>query len=270
MSNDVIPPGGEGEIKATLHPKGVHTEISKNIVVVTNDPAQPRFSLTMKGSLLVDVVAQPRSVSLLNLAPGEPGTGTVSVQLAQGSTATVEAFHIEDTKNFSVREIETEPGSLATYEVRFAGRDEVGTSATNLVLETTGEHTPELTIPVRATAAANLTYPKRVVLIGQDGKYERNIRLSTRRGDPPKVGEVDDPDGLLDIEVLEPTATSVEIALRLREGEATKVDERTVHTLRLHTSDRDLPEIEIQYQFRSARTPTRTKTAKGVQVRKGR
>ncbi len=252
----MIPPGGEGQIQATLHPKGGHTEISKNIVVISNDPEQPRLSLTMKGSLLVDMTAEPRSVALLNLAPGEAGTGTFSVRRGEGSTATITSVTIQDTTHFSVREVDAEAGALATYEVRFAGRDEAGTSATNVIVETTGEHTPELAVPVRASAAANLTYPKRVVIIGRDGQFERTIRLSTRRGDPPKVTKVEDPDRLLDIDIGEPTATSVDIDLRLREAKVGTIDERTMHTLRLHTNDRDEPKIEIQYQFRSARAPT--------------
>ena len=64
----MIPPGGEGEIKVTLRPKGTHTKISKNIVVYSNDPEQPRFTLTMKGTLLVDMIAQPPSVAIFDLA----------------------------------------------------------------------------------------------------------------------------------------------------------------------------------------------------------
>lgn len=148
----MIPPGGEREIKVTLRPKGRHTEITKNVVVFSNDPEQPRFTLTMKGTLLVDMVALPPPVSMMNLAPGEPRAASVSVERSQGSTATVKSVRVEDTKRFSIREIETQPGALATYEVRFAGGD-VGTTATKVIVETTGENTTIRTSPSSSSSA---------------------------------------------------------------------------------------------------------------------
>lgn len=204
----------------------------------------------MKGSLLVDVEAVPDSLQLMNLAPGEAGVVNVSVQRVQDSTATVKSVRIEDTEKFSIREIETQPGALVTYEVRFAG-GKVGTHSTKVVVETTGKHTPKLSIPVRANAATNLTYPKRVNLTRRgDGTVDQNLRISTRRGDPPKIGKVEDPDGLLDIEVLAPQGPSVNIRLRLRDG--AKIDEKKTHELVVHTNDPDEPKVEIEYVLKSA------------------
>lgn len=251
----MIPPGGEGEIKVTLKPKGGQTTIEKGVVVFTNDPEQPQFTLTMKGRLLVDVEAVPPSVQMMNLAPGEAGTATVSVERSKDSAATVKSVRLEDTKRFSMREIEAEPKALATYEVRFVG-GKVGTAATKLIVETTGEHTPTLTIPVRASAVANLVYPKRVVLTRRgDGKFEQNLRISTRRGDPPKIGKIEDPDGLLDIEVLPPEGPAVVIRLRVRD--TAKIDEKAKHALRVHTDDPDEPKIELEYNLRTAPAASR-------------
>jgi hypothetical protein len=249
----VIPPGGEGEIKVTLRPKGQHTEISKNIIVLSNDPEQPRFTLTMKGSLLVDVIAEPVKLMLRDLAPGEPGTETLSLLRTEGSTATVESIRIEDTDRFSIRELETEPGALATYEVRFAGRKEVGASTTSIIVATTGESTPELKIPVHASVAFNLRYPKRFGFTRRDGRpLEQTVRITTRRGDAPKLGKVEDPDGLLDIEVLEPEGPTTSIRVRVREDEPTEQDEGVPHTLIVHTDDPDEPRLEIEYRVNAA------------------
>jgi hypothetical protein len=250
----VIPPGGEGEIQVTLRPKGGHPEITKNVVVLSNDPVEPRFTLTMKGTLLIDMVAQPASVSIPNLAPGEPGTASFSVERSQGSTATVKSMRVEDAELFSIREIETQPGALATYEVRFSGRDGVGTSATSAIIETTGDNTPQLVIPVRASAAYNLIYPKRITFARREGgPLEQTIRISTRRGDPPEIGKVEDPDGLLDIEVLPAQGTSVGIRMRVREDQVAKLEERTAHELVVHTSDPDEPKLELAYSMKPAR-----------------
>jgi len=257
----VVPPGGECEIKVTLRPKAGQTNIEKHIVVVSNDPVQPKLILTMKGKLLVDVEAVPPSVQMMNLAPGEPGIATVSVERSLDSAATVTSAHIEDTKSFSIRAIETKPGALATYEVRFAG-GEVGTASTNVIVETTGEHTPKLTVPVRASASYNLVYPKRVKITRDgSGRLEHALRISTRRGDAPKIGKVEDPDGLLEIEVLEAKGTSVEIRLKVREDAVAAIDERGRHTLWVHTNDPDEPKLELEYTVQTAerRKPPRAK-----------
>ncbi len=255
----MVPPGGECEIKVTLKPKGGHTKIEKDVVVFTNDPEQPRFTLTMKGTLLVDMEAVPASVQMTNLARGEAGIASLSVERSKDSTAIVKSVRVEDTKRFSIREIETQPNALVTYEVRFAG-GEIGTAATKVIIETTGEHTPTLTIPVRATVASNLVYPKRVTLTRRgDAPFEHKLRVSTRRGDPPKISKVEDPDGLLDIEVLAPEGPTVHIRLRLRE--AAKVDERA-HKLRLHTNDPDEPKIEVTYSLKTSPAPSKTRAGK--------
>lgn len=245
----MIPPGGEGEIKVTLRPKGQHTEITKNIFVLSNDPEQPRFTLTMKGSLLVDVIAQPVTVRLPDLAPGERGTETVSLLPTAGSKATIASIRIEDTDLFSIREIETAPGALATYEVGFAGRKEVGVRATSIIVATTGENTPELKIPVHASVAFNLRYPKRFAFTRRDGKpLEQLVRITTRRGDAPKIGKVEDPDGLLDIEVLAPEGPTTSLRVRVREDGSTKHADGVRHTLIVHTDDPDEPRLELEYR----------------------
>lgn len=248
----MIPPGGEGEIKVTLRPKGTHTEIAKNIVVLSNDPEQPRFTLTMKGTLLVDMVAQPATVALRDLAPGKPGTETVSLQRTEGSTATVESVRIEDTERFSLREVETEAGALATFEVRFEGAKDAGNTATSIVVKTTGENTPELTIPVRASVAFNLRYPKRFGFSWhEDGWRERTVRISTRRGDAPQIEKVEDPDDLLEIEVLEPEGPITAIRMHVRvpnEGKPTKADQGKLHPLYVHTNDPDEPRLTLEYR----------------------
>jgi hypothetical protein len=72
--------------------------------------------------------AQPASVAIPNLVPGEPGVNTFSVTRAEGSTATVKSVRVESPEQFSIREVPAQSGALATYEVRFNG-GKVGTTA---------------------------------------------------------------------------------------------------------------------------------------------
>jgi hypothetical protein len=244
----VLPPGGEGAIKVTLHPKGNQTNIEKRIVVHSNDPQQPEFALTMRGHLLVDLVAQPTFVHIRDLTRNEAGTGTFELQLMDTSKAEIQSVTLEDEKNFSLKKIEADSDADATYEVRFRGAKEVGTATTRVVVKTNGEYTPELFIPVRANVSLNLRYQKNIRFIRRKGGIqERTFRISALRGDAPKIKKVEDPDGLLEIEVLESQGPMANIRMRVLEDELPADDDGKSHPLILRTSDRDEPRIELEY-----------------------
>lgn len=259
----MIPPGGEGEIKVTLTPKGNHPEISKRIVVESNDPEQPRYTLTMQGKLVFDVTASPTIVAMRDLALNTPGTGTFALQLAEGTTAKIESVTVADPNKFEVRRVDGTADGNATYEVKYLGRDSVGNDATRVVVKTTGENTPELIIAVQASAALNLRYVDTVRFSYREGVLqERILRISARQGDAPKIVKLEDPDGLLDTEVLEAQGPMASVRLVVREDklQALTPDARTgMHTLIVHTDDKLEPRVEIKYSVAAASTAIKAK-----------
>lgn len=259
----MIPPGGEGEIKVTLTPKGNHPEISKRVVVESNDPEQPRFTLTMQGTLVFDVTAEPSIVAMRDLALNTPGTGTFALKLAEGTTAKIVSVTVVDPDKFAVRKLEGAADGNATYEVKYLGRDTVGNDATRVVVKTTGENTPELFVAVQASAALNLRYVNKLRFAYREGVLqERVLRISARQGDAPKLGKIEDPDGLLDSEVLEPEGPMASLRLTVRQDklQALAPEARTgMHKLIVHTSDEQEPRIEIEYSVAAASTTIKPK-----------
>jgi hypothetical protein len=263
LSADVIPPGGEGEIKVTLTPKGNHPEISKRIVVESNDPEQPRFTLTMQGKLIFDVSADPTVIAMRDLALNTRGTGTFALQLAEGTTAKIESVTVMDPDKFSVRRIDGNADGNATYEVEYRGRDSVGNDATRVLVKTTGENTPELSIAVQASAALNLRYVDKVRFSYREGVLqERMLRISARQGDAPKIVKLEDADGLLDTEVLDAQGPMASVRLTVREEklQALAPEARAgMHKLIVHTNDKQEPRIEIEYSVAAASTAIKRK-----------
>jgi hypothetical protein len=260
----VLPPGGEGEIKVKLEPKAGSSKIHKNIVVISNDPEQPRFTLTVEATLLVDMIAKPSVVSMADLPLGEPGRAVFELHRSEGSTAEIRSVKVEDEERFSVRRIDAEGDAHAAYEVRFRGRDAAGTTSTRVLVETTGENTPLLSLPVRASAATNLRYPAQVRFPRRNGRVQpRVVRISARDGDAPKLEKVEDPDGLLDVEVLPPSGQTASIRMTLREAEGEPEPETESetddepnggwHPLIIHTNDREQPRLELKYRLDSGR-----------------
>ncbi len=246
----MLPPGGEGAIKVTLHPKGNHTKIEKQIVVHTNDPEQPQFALTMRGTLLVDLVAEPSFVHIRDLARGKAGTGTFELHLTDSTKAEIRSVKLDDEKNFSMKKIDADSDADATYEVRFRGSREVGTTSTRVLIETTGENTPQLSVPVRANTTLNLRYQPNVRFIHKNGAIqERTFRVSSRFGDAPKIKKIEDPDGLLETEVLEAEGPMASIRLKVLEDKLPAEDNGASHELIVYTNDRDEPRLSILYRI---------------------
>jgi hypothetical protein len=263
LSADVIPPGGEGEIKVTLTPKGNAPEISKKIVVESNDPEQPRFTLTMHGSLIYDATASPSMVSIRDLALNTSGTGTFALQLAEGTTAKIVSVTVVDPDKFEVRKLEGAADGNATYEVKYRGRDTVGNDTTRVVVKTTGENTPELFVAVQASAALNLRYVDKLRFSYRQGLLQdRVLRISARQGDAPKIEKVEDPDGLLDFEVLEPQGPMASVRFKIREAklQALAPEARVgMHKMIVHTDDEEEPRIEIEYSVAAPSTAIKAK-----------
>lgn len=248
----MLPPGGEGEVKVTLTPKGNHQDILKRIVVVSNDPKQPRFTLTMKGKLLVDVRAEPGNLNLPDIKPGEPAALRFALRITDPATTTIESIEVEDQDNFTIHPLPAEAG-VANYELRFRGSKTIGNFGTRVEVRTTGPHTPELNIPVRAAVASNLRYAKRMHFpLRDDAFLARQIRVSTRDGTAPQIKKVEDPAKLLVLEIREPVDGSVTIDARVDQAAYQALDEaqrKQPRTLTIHTNDPDEPRVEITYSL---------------------
>jgi hypothetical protein len=79
---------------------------------------------------------------------------------------------------------------------------------------------------------------------------ERVLRITARRGDAPKIKKIEDPDGLLDYEVLEPQGAMASIRLKIREAELQALTQEArlgVHKMIVYTSDKEEPRIEFEY-----------------------
>lgn len=237
----------------------------------SDDPEQPKFTLTMKGQLLIDLVAEPSNIVMRDLKVGARGTTTFELKRSEDSTAKIESVDILDTDNFKLRRIEGEADGDSTYEVTFLGRKEVGTVSTKIRVVTTGESTPLLVIPVRASAALNLRYLKSIRFSRKEGEIrDRVIRISSRFGDAaPKIKRVEDPDGLLEYEILPAEGSMASISAKIIKDKWEALDEKGrvgPHPLIVFTNDRDEPRLELEYrvapgpsvEVRARSTPTPT------------
>ncbi|MCA9682822.1 MAG: hypothetical protein KC431_07470 [Myxococcales bacterium] len=264
----MIPPGGEGEIKVTLTPKNGQESIIKHINVLSDDPAQPRFTLTMQGKMRVDLRALPANIQIRDLQPGAEGKARFEVHITDPRLTEIISVEVEDKKNFAIEPLPgtDETGIKHFYELRFFGQKEIGSIGSRVEIATTSPDTPQLFIPIRATVASNLRYAKRVQFVRRNGKIQqRPIRISTRDGKDPEIGKVEDPDGLLKLSVGKPDRGAVVIAASVDEEKLAGLDEaaqRALHELVVHTGDPDEPELHITYAVTASPTEGRAAVGK--------
>jgi hypothetical protein len=101
-SKKVIKPGDFSEVKVTFHAGQRKGNQVKKVFVVTNDPANPKTTLTLSGSVRVTMVFDPARVRLADLKPGEPGTQAVKFTNMGDTPITVTGYNVEKKKTESV------------------------------------------------------------------------------------------------------------------------------------------------------------------------
>jgi uncharacterized protein DUF1573 len=82
-SSKTLAPGERGWVEASLDTVRLSGPQVKAVRVKTNDPVQPELTLTLHGTVLADVVADPRQVFFGRVERGEVATSVVNVSLRQ-------------------------------------------------------------------------------------------------------------------------------------------------------------------------------------------
>ncbi len=239
----------------------------------SDDPKTPKFSLTMKGTLLVDVRAEPPSVVLRDLEQGKPATASVELKLREGADLAIESVAIGlvgegDEGLFAVRPLGELVDNTARYEIEFRGASTPGNYRSALRIKTNSPHTPDLQVPVRAVIPSELRYSKFLSFQKRGEAYAaRTLRITARKGKAPTIKKVEDPDGLLEIEI-EPRKVDEVATLRakLKESAVAALDEEARgarHPLIVHTDHRSESRLEVSYVIRSgAASPRKPKKAR--------
>jgi hypothetical protein len=149
-SSKALAPGERGWVEASLDTIRLSGPQVKAIRVKTNDPAQPELTLTLHGTVLADVVAEPRQVFFGRLGRGEAASSVVNVSLRQGDLAItgvkVEGGRVKvrseplDAPETGMRLVVTLPPSRASGRIN-----------DRILVTTTSGRQPVVAIPILAS-----------------------------------------------------------------------------------------------------------------------
>ena len=80
LTNNTIPPGKTGEIRATFNSGSYKGNVTKSISVISNDPGRPSYKLTISGKIIEDVSIKPRNIDFGSVYIGEKTNKTVTIK----------------------------------------------------------------------------------------------------------------------------------------------------------------------------------------------
>lgn len=149
VSSSIIQPGKSAEIKAAFDSSNFFGNVAKTVSVDTNDPKSPVLTLTLKGTVVEEIVVAPRQVNLGTLRIGTEKEVSITIE-NRGS----KKLQLTDVKS-SLSQVEVSvarnvinPGSTGTILVNATPRDTDRVLSGYLTIKTNSQNKPLITIPV--------------------------------------------------------------------------------------------------------------------------
>lgn len=148
-TDSAVQAGVTAEIAASFDTTGLFGEVTRTIVVFTNDPTSPAVQLKLRADVQWDVAANPRELYVGRVQPGED----VRVQGRVMLTGGTEVAGIDSTAAVVVaRLVEPAPGSVQEsarrFQIHIQEQAPPGPFTEEVTVRTTSRTTPLLTIPV--------------------------------------------------------------------------------------------------------------------------
>jgi hypothetical protein len=154
LSAKQIAPGKTGEIEVTVKTENAQA-INKTVEVLTNDPRQPKITLTLTGTVEPEFALTERMVFFGNVARGKEAVKELLITIPPDKPVKIVSAESTD-QNVTVR-LEPVPGSndkkVKLIAVQKADAKD-GYHFGMIVVKTTSSLTPELKITVRGNVVS--------------------------------------------------------------------------------------------------------------------
>jgi hypothetical protein len=144
-----LAPGAESTVKVTFRSGAMRYHVTKHIYIDSNDPVEPRVTLTIEGEVKVEVEVDPRGIYLGQVKVGEKVERTVEI-----TPVDVKSFKIadatSDSPNIRVGRPQPLPDKRPGYRltITFGPLDRTGPVNAKVTVHTDLPHSREIVIPV--------------------------------------------------------------------------------------------------------------------------
>ncbi len=161
LTNNTVPPGKTGEIKATFNSGSRTGNVTKSISVISNDPERPSYKLTISGKIIEDVIIKPKNINFGSVYLGEKINKTISIK-----SQTMPDFKIKKirpSKQFINASIVEEKNGEYIINVVLKDNHKIGRFSGGIYLETNSPKQQKANIPFFGEIVGDITtYPKRI------------------------------------------------------------------------------------------------------------
>ena len=215
----------------------------------------------------MDVEVTPRHLSFGQLGKNEKATREFKITVREPDKVKVVEVKADDDR-FVLKKIDGVLESNSTWEITFKGTRKVGRVMGNIEVRFTGSDVESAKVPARVNVVGNLQYTRSLYFHREgDGYVEREIVFSSRSGKNVHVKKVEDPDGLLEIDISVPRGKKVVVKTKVADpkGDYSKPSR---HALKVFTGDPDESEVDIRYTI-SNRLPGRQPHMRKRGIRRG-
>jgi hypothetical protein len=159
-STPELAPGAEGGVEVALDTYKLSGEQAKTITVKSNDPIRPELPLTLHGFVATDMRAAPARLYLGHLPAGAVVSQHIDVKLARPDVQITGVT--TDSGRFSVESTPLDaPEHGVRVRVTLLPTATTGTFDDRIVVTSTSERQPKITIPVLGAIERGEVYARR-------------------------------------------------------------------------------------------------------------
>jgi len=183
LTNNTIPPGETGEIKATFKTASYGGKIKKSITVSSNDPDTPRQKLTISGEVIEDITIKPRNINFGSIQADVPSDKTISVSIKSQSGPDFKIEKITASKPFVITSIAEERDGEYTVDVTLKDYHKIGRFSGRITLQTNNTKQKKADISFYGDIEGDITtYPKRVyygnIVSGKESTQKLFVKMN--------------------------------------------------------------------------------------------
>ncbi len=157
-----IPPGGRGDIELTLKTAGFQGSLRKTAAVQTNDPKNPRITLSLSATVSVAVEVQPRGV-LMEGSVSDELVQTVTIRAKEPQPLVLRPTQVTHPDKVAYELKTVEEGRVYELVIRNLNKQR-GRYAGQITLETNYPHKPQLQVLYAAVIKGKVEFqPQKLI-----------------------------------------------------------------------------------------------------------
>jgi hypothetical protein len=214
--------------------------------VSSNDPANPKTILILKGEVIREVDVAPRAINFGKLRKGQSHSKDLAITLENPKKIQISNITINNNM-FSIKSKGVEEEGKSEYEVKFLGSDKLGNISATIRIELKGTHASTITVPVRVRIDKDLNYTKSLYFVQRNGSYpSREVFFTTLSGSPVNILDVEDTGGLLKTSILNRKGSASVLKAEVADSKAVPTKRRS-YKLIITTDHKEEPRAEVFY-----------------------